>query len=198
MGCWSCGVWLACGVGSWTLRIVRKLCSLQSPYLYFLYPCFLTFSLRLVFLVWTEHFIFVRMTIFSLSFFINRLLVFFLHCSPGCSGRSNISLQNFMQAFMFVQISVSFLSSSSHSLFFFYQVSCLGLLLGFVEWCFKYSTFILSPSYVPFRGRSFFDQSSRWGVWSIARSQGHLELHSVCCILRARGVADWVCRLVGV
>ena len=47
MGCWSCGVWLACGVGSWTLRIVRKLCSLHSPYLYFLYPCFLTISLLL-------------------------------------------------------------------------------------------------------------------------------------------------------
>jgi hypothetical protein len=36
-------------VGGW--RIVRKLCSLHSPYLYFLYPCFLTISLLLFYLV---------------------------------------------------------------------------------------------------------------------------------------------------
>ena len=84
-----------------------------------------------------------------------------------------------------------------------FPIICLGLLFGLFEFCLKHSTLVLSPSYVPLRVRSLVAQSSRWGGWAFARSQGHLYFHSVCRSLRSlrfywvccRVIMDCSCRL---
>jgi hypothetical protein len=108
--------------------------------------------------------------------------------------------QNFcVIPFFFLAFSLYF-----RCVFFFLVLSVIfscelfGFAFGLFDCFLKNTTPILSPSYVPFRGLSFFDQSSRWGVLFFASSQGRLYLHSVCCILRARGVCERVCRPVSV